>query len=144
MTYVAYDNIIATTVYQGDQPLPPVVNAPNGPFAAGSRPAYRGTIHRRDGTGLPLATLLTLTLTIADTLTGEIINSVDGVDILNTGRGLILDGGSFVITLEAADTSMDNVPGASQVQRSLIIEWTTSDPDAGRHQVNLILVRLAA
>lgn len=126
--------------------LPPIINLPNGPFASGSQPIYRGQLFDSDGRGMALALLATFTLSIVDTLTGEIINGADNVDILNTGRGLIDDGGAFRITLMTADTAMTEVPGAPQVQRSLVLTWATSDipPETGRHQADFILLRLAS
>jgi hypothetical protein len=145
LTQVLYDNMSVTRVCQGDDPLPPIVNAPNGPFAAGTQPRYRGLLVDSNGRGIALGVLATFTLTIADTVSGEIINGVDRVDILNTGRGLVDDGGGFVITLETADTMMDEVPGAARIARSLVIEWTTTDtpPETGRHQADFVLLRLA-
>jgi hypothetical protein len=143
---IRFDNMTVTMVCtpEGD-PLPPIVNMPNGPFASGSQPVYRGQLFDNGGHGMDIANLATFTLTIADTLTGEIINSVNHVDILNTGRGLIDDGGAFIVTLMTADTLMNEVPGAPQVQRSLVLEWTTKDvpPETGRHQADFILLRLA-
>jgi hypothetical protein len=126
--------------------LPPIINLPNGPFASSTQPRYRGQIFDNGGAGMELANLATFVLTIADTLTGEIINGVNRVDVFNTGRGLIDDGGGFTILLETADTAMDEVPGAPQVTRSLVLEWTTNDvpPETGRHQADFILLRLAA
>lgn len=126
----------------------PIVNLPS-PFAAGSTPIYLSQIVDPYGTGIPAADFSVLTLTLADTLSGAIINSVNQVNILNTGRGTIDSSGNLQIQLTAADTAMDEVPGAAQVQRSMIIDWTyaTSGPKAtsgtGRHQANFILLALA-
>ena len=135
----------ATVVADGGTILPPVVNASNGPYASGSTPIFTGQIVDGDGDGIPAANLETFTLSIVDTLTGAIINSVSQVDVLNVDRGTVDDEGNFVISLEVADTSMAEVPGATRVQRSLILDWTTDDTptQAGRHQVNFFLLRLA-
>lgn len=143
---ILYDVMTAPVVRWRGKRLPPIYNTPDGPFPAGTRPRYEGQMVDRSGTGVSLGVLATFTITVVDTLTGEIINSAYRVDALNTGRGLVNDDGSFAITLDAADTSMDNVPGEAQVQRSLVIEWSTNDvpPEIGRHQRNFMLVRLAA
>lgn len=144
-TQIIYDRMSATAVADGGTILPPVVNAPNGPYASGTTPQFDGQIVDGEGAGIPAANLDSLTLSIVDTLTGAVINSVSQVDVLNVGRGTVDAEGNFVITLEAADTEMIEVPSATRVQRSLILDWATDAvvPLVGRHQVNFILLRLA-
>jgi hypothetical protein len=101
----------------------PVVTAPNSPYSDGTTPLYRGKIIDPYGHPVGAAQLSSLTLTIVDTLTGVVINNCDRVDILNTGRGAIDAVGNLLIRLEVADTLMTEVPGATKVQRSMIIEW---------------------
>lgn len=145
MTDVLYDNMLTTVVYSGGSPLPAIVNLPNGPFASGTRPRYQGTLVDGVGAGIPAADLDSFTLTIVDTLSGMIINDCDAADILNVGRGTVDDEGNFVITLEVDDTSMTEAPSDDRIQRSLILDWATTDdpPLVGRHQANFILLRLA-
>jgi len=123
--------------------MPAIVNLPNGPFASDTTPVYTCRIVDSTGVGIPAADFLTLTLSICDTLTGAIVNNCTRDDILNTGRGTIDDEGNLTIQLEVGDTSMTGVPSASRVQRSLIIDWTTTTDLAGRHQANFVLTRLA-
>ena len=123
--------------------MPAIANVPGGPWAAGTTPVYTATLV--DGSGNPISgvTLAALTLTIADTLTGTIINGVSQINILNTGRGTIDAAGLLTISLEPGDTSMSETTGP-QVQRSLIIDWTYNAGAAvGRHQANFMLVALA-
>ena len=49
-------------------------------------------------------------LCVADTLTSAVINAVEQVNILNTGRGTIDSLGNLAITLEAADTALPEMP----------------------------------
>ena len=148
--WMACSSIVGDTGYStGAQLGMPIVTAPNSPYAAGSTPIYRGTLVDPYGAGIPAADLSSLTLTIADVLTGDVINGVSQVNILNTGRGTIDSSGNLQVSLLAADTSMDEVPGSLQVERALVIDWTyaTSGPAAtsgsGRHQVNFTLVALS-
>ena len=126
----------------------PIINV-GTPFAANSTPTYTGQMVDPYVNGIPASDFSALTLTIADTLSGAIINSVNQVNILNTGRGAIDSSGNLTISLEAGDTSMSEVPGIAQIQRSLIIDWTYavtgSQPSSGsgRHQANFLLVALA-
>jgi hypothetical protein len=120
-----------------------IVAAPNGPYAAGSTPVYIGQIVDATGTGIPSANLAALTLTIADTLSGEVINGCEAVNILNTDRGTVDGQGNLTIRLEVGDTSLGEVNTPS-VQRSLVIDWSVKPNDEiGRHQVNFIILALA-
>jgi hypothetical protein len=125
--------------------VPSIVNLPGGPWEAGATRIYSAQIVTiDDGSGVSASDLATITLTIVNTLSGSVVNGVSQVDIFNTGRGTLDTNGNLTIKLLPADTSMDDVPGIPQVQRSLIIDWATIGGSVtGRHQVNFILVALA-
>lgn len=123
--------------------MPAIVNLPNGPFAESTTPVYTCQIVDGLGAGIPAADFVTLTLTIVDTATRTVINNCNQDDILNTGRGTIDDQGNLTIQLGVLDTSMSEVPGDNQIQRSLVIDWSTATNLTGRHQANFILCRLA-
>lgn len=126
-----------------------IVNAPNSPYAEGSTPIYTGQIRDVFGAGIPATAFSSLTLSIVSTLTGEVINGVDAVDILNTGRGTIDSSGNLTIQLESGDTSLSTFPGQARVQYSMIIDWTyetvvaPTSSGSGRHQVNFSVLALA-
>jgi len=125
--------------------FPPSVINISDPIASGSTPQFTALIV--DGTGASILPqqLGSLTLTICDTLTGVIINDVQRTNILNVGRGALDVYGNLTITLQVADTSMDEVPGESSVQRSLILDWTyNGGVSANRCQINFNIVSLAA
>ena len=146
MTQIAYDRMAVSTIVDASGMTGPVTNAPNGPFASGSTPQYFGQILDQEGAGIPAADLSLLTLSIVDTLTGAVINGVSQTNILNTGRGTVDASGNLVISLLAGDTTMDEVPGAASVQRSLVIDWAYtkgSESGSGRKQVNFTVVSLA-
>ena len=68
---------------------------------------YVATMTKEDGTTLGSAELTTLTLTIyALNLTRSIVNSVNAVSILNTGRGVVSAGGVLTLTLNSLDNQV--------------------------------------
>lgn len=100
--------------------------------------------------------VLALTLTICDTATGIIINGVEQVNILNTGRGTVqtvtppdnVPYTLLTVNLLPGDNDMSEVPGAARVQRSLIFDFTfisalTGAMAYGRAQRNYFVVALA-
>lgn len=128
----------------GSPPLP-VVNLPNGPAPAGSSMVYTGVVVDVDQAPIPGTSLVSMTLTLVDTLTGAVVNGVSQVNILNTGRGAIDALGNLTITLLPDDTALTEAPGAAQMQRSMVIDWTygTSPTYTGRHQANFVVAALA-
>lgn len=122
--------------------MPAVVNLPNGPYVEGSTPIYTGQLLDNYGVGIPAASLLDLTLTILDTLSGAVINGCFEVDILNSDRGVVDASGNMTVTLQTGDTSLDDVPSAAQIQRSLIFSWTTTSNLVGGHEARFFVQRL--
>ena len=123
--------------------MPAIANASGGPVAANTTPSFTFVLVNAAGTPISGAALQTLTLTIADTLTGTVINGVSAVNILNTNRGTIDNLGNLTITLEVADTALPETPVPPQIQRSLIIDWAyNGGVSVGRHQSNFIIVNL--
>lgn len=122
----------------------PTVTLPNSPFAAGSTPVYTGQLVDPYGVGIPASAFSVLTLSLVNTLSGVIVNGVDEVGILNTGRGTVDATGNLTIQFEAGDTAITD--GAIQEQRSLIVDWTyatTGTSGSGRHQGNFTVQALA-
>lgn len=75
------------------------------------------------GAAIPAAALTALTLTLynRDSATQEIINSVNGVDILNTGRGTVhASSGLMTITLQPDDNSVVDNTQDLEWHRALI------------------------
>lgn len=120
-----------------------VVNLLNRQIPTGSTPEYSGTFLQNTYYPVPSmpSALSYLTLTIVDTLTGAIINNCQNANILNAGRGTVDTNGILKIVLEAGDTDMSDVPGASQVQRSLIIDYAFGGGlIVGSHRVDILIV----
>lgn len=75
------------------------------------------------GTAIPSTALSTLTLTLynRDSATQEIVNSVNAVNILNTGRGTVhATNGTVTVTLLPADNSIVNTAADLEWHRALI------------------------
>ena len=91
-------------------------------------------------------TLDSLKLTLYD-LSGRtqaIINAIDGIDIMNTGRGsLDTLTGRWTVTLGPADNIMLNA--AQPYERHLmLLQWTyASGAKAGKHEVEFLVRHIA-
>jgi hypothetical protein len=75
------------------------------------------------GAAIPSAGLTTLTLTLynRDSAAQEIVNSVNAVDILNTGRGTVhASSGLLTIVLEPADNTIITTTNDLEWHRALI------------------------
>lgn len=119
---------------------------PNGPFAAGASIGITGQLVDALGNGIPAAQLSALTLSVVDLLSGQIVNGLDQVNILNTGRGTVDAQGNVTITLGPADTLTTEAPGRAQVARALILDWSYASgtvASTGRAQANFIVAALA-
>jgi hypothetical protein len=85
-------------------------------------------------TAIASGALGSLTLTLYDVKTEQIINSVDHVSILNTGRGSVDSSGHLSITLTPSDNVL--VGTASHELHVALIEWTyASGTKTGRHEI---------
>lgn len=116
-------------------------SAPNGPYAAGSTPVYTGQLLDAYGAVIPASHITVLTLTLVDTLTGAVVNGVNAINILNTGRGTVDALGNLTIAYLATDTAITE--GAlPSIQRSAVIDWTFTG-GVGRHQVDFKIFALA-
>jgi hypothetical protein len=116
---------------------------PSDSCADGSTFVFEGKLQDQAGTAVGSAELQSLTLSVADTNTKAIINSVSALDILNTGRGRVDDQGNLAVTLLPADTALQD-PNSSREYRSLIIDFVYNRGSSkGRHQVNIVIVALA-
>jgi hypothetical protein len=120
-----------------------IVDVTGSPVGANTTSPYTADMRDEEGNEIPGSVLDAMTLTIIDTLSGAIVNGCQNVDILNTGRGTIDETGHLTINLETGDTDMSEVPGASMVQRSLIINWTMNDGTTLRsHRANFFVRNL--
>lgn len=111
------------------------------------RTTLRITAPLKDETGaaIPSAGLTTLTLTlyVRDATAQTIINSVDDVNILNTGRGTVhATSGLLTLTLLPADTQIVDSTSAIEWHRALI-EWTyDAGAKAGKYEIDFPVLNL--
>lgn len=93
------------------------------PVIAGTTPVYTGQLV--DSTLAPIGSgaLTTMTLTLTDTVSNGIINNVDNIDILNTGRGTVNSSGVVTIALLTGDTMLFNVNNFVE-ERQMTIDYT--------------------
>lgn len=116
--------------------MPTIAECRGPPVPSGSTPIYTSALVDTSDNPIPGSNLNTLTLTIADTLTGMIINGVQNVNILNANRGIIDQFGNVTVLLEPGDTML-SYPSYPRVERSLIFVWTyNGGASVGIHQAN--------
>lgn len=121
---------------------PGVFSVAGGPWAAGTTRWITMQLVDWAQQPIPGAALNAMTLTLADTLSETIINGVQQINILNTGRGMIDQKGTVTIMLGPDDTAMSETT-ALQVQRSAIVDWTyNGGASVGRQQINFMLNQL--
>lgn len=99
------------------------------------------------GNPIPAASLNTFTLTLVDTESGSIVNSVNRVNVLNTGRGTVDSQGNVQIYLgqvaNALDTTLLVSTDVSEI-RSAILDWTyNSGTQSGAVQIDFRIVPLS-
>jgi hypothetical protein len=112
------------------------------PKPAAATIVYECQLIDENGAAVPASALSALTLTLVDTISGAVINSISQVNILNSGRGTVDGSGNLVVTLSPTDTALESASSA-QEYRSAVIDFTYSGGKVGRHQVDFILANLA-
>lgn len=121
-----------------------IANLTGSPIAPGTTPVYEMQLLDGSNNGIPAAALNTLTLTICDTTTRQIVNGVQDVNILNAGRGTVDTLGNVQVQLLATDTALE-VDSDPYEYRSLVLRWSyNSGLGIGEHQANLLIQPLAA
>ncbi|NNE62345.1 MAG: hypothetical protein HKN35_15745 [Woeseia sp.] len=95
------------------------------------------TLYDATGVALATASILTLTATLKNASDGAIINSINGTDVLNAGKGVVADNadGEAVLTLrlEPADNAVITETDTETLESHyLMLEWTWNDGVASR------------
>ena len=81
---------------------------------------------KEDGTVLTPAALETLTLTLYDIESDDIVNGLEDADILNVGRGTLDTNGHLVVALESADNPILTATNDLERRKALIVgTWNT-------------------
>jgi len=109
--------------------------------AAGATVQYSATLIDQDNQLIGAADIDSFTLSVVDTKTGDIINSVDDTNILNLDRGTVDDKGNVRVILMPEDTLLDS--GVKRAVRSIVLKWSYSGGKRGRHQVDFRIEALA-
>lgn len=97
------------------------------------------TLLDETGTAVPSAGLATLTLTlyVRDSTAHEIVNSVDAVNILNTGRGTVhATSGLLTLTLQPADNAIIDSTQDAEWHRALIQGTYSGGAKAFKHEID--------
>lgn len=98
-----------------------------------------GTLDDLDGTGFKPETL---TLTLYDQATGEVINSRDAQSILDANGGTVSSAGAFELTLSPDDNVI--VGSGRRETHVALIAWTwDSGAKEGRAEVHITIENLA-
>jgi hypothetical protein len=145
-SFLRFDWTGAARVVFGGPSAGPVVDLPGGPFAAGATVIVQGQLVDELGNGIPSRQLAYLTMTLVDAVDMAVVNGRLESNVLNTGGGAVDSSGNLTLRLSPDDTALANDPGASRIQRSIILDWewlAGTTVSYGRQQGNLTLVALA-
>jgi hypothetical protein len=127
--------------------MPAIVSIETDAIAPDTTPRYTGVLKDDLGNPVPGSALNTLTLTIADPMTGAIVNGCELVNILNVGRGTVDSFGNLTVALTVEDTDVSGsagLPTVPTVPRALIFDYTYNDGAAvGRHEAIFPITILA-
>jgi hypothetical protein len=82
--------------------------------------SFTADLSKDDGSPLGPTALETLTLTLYDIATDGVLNTVDHVNIKNTGRGMLDAQGHLVVTLISQDNPIVG-PGPQEQHKALVI-----------------------
>jgi hypothetical protein len=75
---------------------------------------------------------------MTDKATKQIINGMDAVDILNTGRGTVDENGVMTIKLDPDDNPLIAAARILETHVMLIV-WEYAVSDSGRHEVEFFI-----
>ena len=88
------------------------------------------TIVLYDATAVALvkASIITLTVTLLDQLTGAVINSRNAQDILDANGGALATDGTLVLRLQPLDNTNVNATPVGEIEKhEVTIKWTWND-----------------
>lgn len=93
------------------------------PVIAGTTPVYTGQLVDSTLTPIGSSALNTMTITLTDSVSNSIVNNVNNVNILNTGRGTIDSNGFLTIAFLPGDMMLFN-PNNLVEERQMLITYT--------------------
>ena len=109
--------------------------------AEGATCLLYGTLKDERGALLPGSELTTLTLTLYEKSTKEILNSREDSNILQTGGGTVDNGGYLELELYAADNEIIKPRATSEVHVALI-EYSYQGTKTGKHEIEFTVANL--
>ena len=101
-------------------------------------PKITATMQDEEGTGIPAASLTTLTLTLynLDDSSNTIINSRSDQDVLNANNVTVNSSGNLVWSVQALDTIIVGDKGVEK--HRAVFEWTySSGTKNGKHIIDM-------
>ncbi len=101
---------------------------------------YLATLQDEAGTPIPGSSLATLTLTLYDRASGEIINGRNAQNVKNANGVTIGEDGALVWTMTPADTAI--LGSGTQEAHVALFAWTWGGGKTGRHEVTLLVTNL--
>ena len=104
---------------------------------------YSCTLKDEDGNAISDVALTTLTLTLYDSVTGDIINDRDGQNVLNANNVTVASG-VLTWTMQPEDTAIIHSSSLRDPEVHIaLFEWTyDSGTKAGKHELKLEIVNL--
>lgn len=101
---------------------------------------YQATLRDYLGVAIPLGAMVSITLTLRDVASGQIVNSRDEQNVLNANGGTFGADGAFTFLFTPADTA---AIGAGQRQDRLATFKVTYNTGAENHEVQFTVFNMA-
>ena len=109
-------------------------------YTDGEYAEFSGTLKDEDGTAIPLANIVSVTLTLRDATSNTIVNTRDGQDILNANDVTVhATTGAFLWAIQPEDTTMVDSDLGSE-DHVATITWTYETDKVGKHEHRLHVV----
>jgi hypothetical protein len=112
----------------------------------GTGAVYTATLEDADGTAIPLANLTTITLTLYDVTSGDIINSREDQDVKNTNNVTVnATSGLLTWAMQAADNPIVNeaTDVGEREEHKALFEFTFSGTGSpGTHVAKISVLNL--
>lgn len=103
---------------------------------------YEATLQDETGAAVGSASVNALKLTLYDKRTTEIIEGINKIDILNTGRGTLSAAGALVVSLRPGDNLIVNARNKEEAH-IMLLEWEYSNREkTGVHEIEFVLVNM--
>ena len=102
---------------------------------------YQATLKDHTDTVIAASSLDTMTLTLYDVATGDIINSKNGTNVLNTNGVTISGAGALAWIMASADNTINTSTSVIEHHKALF-QWTWGGGKAGKHEVDIFVENL--